>query len=99
MNKSPNFRVIVAEPVVMQPRLHIMPLPLEPNTLVGQLSPHVWIVGCLADFWLFSLLGLSPLLNIAGVVRHPFRQMVGSAGLSARVPELIRGHARIGRIR
>ena len=98
MDEPANVRVIVPKPVVMQPRLHIMPLPLEPNTLVGQLSPHVWIVGCLADFWLFSLLGLSPLLNIARVVGHPFQQMVGSAGLGARVPELIEWYASTGRI-
>ena len=98
MNKSPNFRVIVAEPVVVQPRLHIMPLSLESNTLVGQLSPDGWIVGCLTDFGLFYLLRLSPLAHIARVVGHPFRQMVSSAGLGVRVPELI-GRCVASRIR
>ena len=35
MNKSANVRVIVPEPVIVQPRFHIMPLHLEPNALVG----------------------------------------------------------------
>ena len=30
MNKPPDIRIVVPKPVVMQPRLHIMPLPLEP---------------------------------------------------------------------
>ena len=81
MNEPPNLRVVLPEPVVVQPRFHIMPLPLEPNTLVGQLSPDGWIVGCLTDFGLFYLLRLSPLAHIARVVGHPFRQMVGSAWL------------------
>ena len=98
MNKSPNFRVIVAEPVVMQPRLHIMPLPLEPDALVGQFSPDIRLVGCVALCGLLRLLCFSPPANIAGVVCHPLGQMVGPARLGVCVPELI-GRCVASRIR
>ena len=75
MNESSHIRIVIPEPVVMQPRLMVKVLPLKANGLICRLAPNVAIVRCKLAWGLLGL-NLLPRLHVAGVVCHPLRDGV-----------------------